>query len=124
MRRFALGIGLLAILLAGSLAVGKRVEQLNRPVIENLTEAISLAAAGAEEEALAAVRAAKEQWDRGWQFMAAFADHGPMEAVDELFGALSAYLPDSEEFTAYCQQLIQRTQAAIRNQSVSWWNLL
>lgn len=124
MRRFVLGIGVLAVLLAGSLVVGKRVEQLHRPVVQNLEQAISLAKEGAEEAALQAVQTAEEQWHRGWQFVAAFVDHEPMDEVDDLFGALSAYTPDTEEFIAYCRQLLQRTGAVIRDQTISWWNLL
>ena len=124
MRRFALGIGLLTALLIGSLAVGKRVEQLHLPVIQNLEQAISLAEEGAEDGARRAVRRAEEQWQRGWQFVAAFADHEPMDEVDDLFGALRAYGPDSEEFIAYCRQLLRRTGAVIRDQTFSWWNLL
>lgn len=124
MRRFALGIGVLVALLAGSLAVGKQVEQLHRPVMQSLEQAISLAGEGAEEGALQAVQVAKEQWRRGWQFVAALADHEPMDEVDELFSALGAYSPDSEEFMACCRQLLQRTGAVIREQTLSWWNLL
>ena len=124
MKRFVLGISLLAALLIGSLAVGKGVEQRTHPVVQNLKQAISLAGTGAGEAALAAVEQAKAQWDRGWQFAAAFADHEPLDEVDDLFGALSAYLPDSGEFTAYCRQLIRRAEAVIRDQTLSWWNLL
>lgn len=124
MRRFALGIGVLAILLVGSLAVGKRVDQLHGPVVRNLEQAIALAEEGAEAAALQAVQTAKEQWSRGWQFVAAFADHEPMDEVDDLFSALSAYKPDSAEFVAYCRQLLLRIGSVLRNQTLSWWNLL
>lgn len=124
MKRFVFGIGLLAALLIGSLAVGKGMEQLHRPVEQSLNQAISLAAQGASEGAVAAVEAAKEQWRRGWQFMAAFADHEPMEEVDNLFSAVAAYGPDTEEFVACCRQLLQRTAAVLEDQSINWWNLL
>lgn len=124
MKRFVLGVTLLAALLMGSLAVGRGVEQAGLPVVGELKQALSLAGAGAGEAALRAVEQAKAQWDRGWQFVAAFADHEPLEEVDDLFAALSAYLPDSEEFKAYCGQIIQRAEAVIRDQSLNWWNLL
>ena len=124
MRRFALGIGVLTVLLASSLTVGKQVEKISLPVVRNLEQAVCLAQEGAGEAALRAVHTAQEQWHRGWQFVAAFADHEPMDEVDDLFGALRSYRPDSEEFIAYCRQLIQRTGAVIRDQSFSWWNLL
>ena len=124
MRRFGLGVGLLMILLVISLAAGKRMEQIQSPVADHLEQAVSLAAQGAGEAAVSAVQMAKAQWQRGWKFLAAFADHEPMEAVDELFSAAAAYSPDSQEFGAYCRQLLQRTAAVLRSQILSWWNLL
>ena len=124
MRRFWLGIGVRAVLVLGSLAVGRKVEQLHTPVVRNLEQPISFAEEGAGEAALQAVRAAKEHWNQGWQFVAAFADHEPMDEVDNLFSALRAYAPDSAEFVACCQQLLQRTESVLRNQTLSWWNLL
>ena len=124
MKRFVLGIALLAFLLSGSVAVSRRMEQLQDPVVRELKEALALAAEGAGDAAVAAVKLAKEEWQESWKFFAAFADHEPMEEVDDLFGAVTAYLPDSQEFAAGCQQLIQRTAAVVRAQAVSWWNLL
>ena len=124
MKRFIIGLTLLGALLAGSLGLGARMERLYRPVARNLEQAVRLSAEGATEEAAEALARAKELWDQGWRFMAAFADHEPMEEVDDLFGAASAYSPDSVEFGAYCAQLLQRTAAVIRNQTLSWWNLL
>lgn len=124
MKRFVLGISLLVALLAGSLVVRKRMEQLHSPVVRELRQALSMAAEGAGDGAVAAVKLAKTQWDENWKFFAAFADHEPMDEVDSLFSAVGQYLPDSEEFKACCQQLIQRTAAVVRDQAVSWWNLL
>ena len=124
MRRFGLGVGLLAALLVVSLAAGKRMEQLQTPVADHLEQAVSLAAQGAGEAAVTAVQMAKAQWEQGWKFLAAFADHAPMEEVDELFSAAAAYSPDSQEFGACCRQLLQRTAAVLRSQILSWWNLL
>lgn len=124
MKRFVLGLGLLAVLLAGSAAVGKRMEQLHSPVVRELKQAITLAQEGAAEAAAAAVTFARAQWDNNWTFLAAFADHEPLDEVDDLFSAVGEHLPDSEEFKACCQQLIQRTTAVIRDQAFSWWNLL
>ena len=124
MKRFILGIGVLAVLLVGSLAVGRRMERLHDPVVRELQEAVALAAEGAGDAAVAAVKLAKKQWEESWNFLAAFADHEPMEEVDDLFSAVTAYLPDSQEFAACCQQLIQRTAAVIQDQALTWWNLL
>ena len=124
MKRFIIGISVLGALLAGSLAAEGRMEQLYRPVQEHLEQAVRLSAEGATEAAAASLERAKELWHRGWKFMAAFADHEPMEEVDDLFSAVSAYSPESAEFGAYCAQLLRRTAAVIRDQTLSWWNLL
>lgn len=124
MKRFVMGIALLAILLFGGLVVSRRMEQLHDPVVQELKAALTLAAEGAGDAASAAVKLAKEEWEKGWKFFAAFADHEPMEEVDDLFSAVTEYLPDSQEFAACCQQLIQRTAAVVRDQAISWWNLL
>ena len=100
------------------------MEQLHDPVVLELKEALALAAEGAGDAAAAAVKLAREEWQEGWTFFAAFADHEPMEEVDDLFSAVTEYLPDSREFAACCQQLIQRTAAVVRDQAISWWNLL
>ena len=124
MKRFVVGVILLAILLSGSVVVSRRMEQLQNPVVQELKDALSLAAEGAGDAAVAAVKLAREEWENGWKFFAAFADHEPMEEVDDLFSAVTEYLPDSQEFAACCQQLIQRTAAVVRDQAISWWNLL
>ena len=124
MKRFVLGIVLLAVLFGGSLGIGRGMEILHQPVIQNLTEAAELALSGATEAAPAAALAAKETWQENWKFTAAFSDHGPMDEVDDLFAALPAYLPEAEDFAANCLQLIQRTAAVIRDHTLSWWNLL
>lgn len=124
MKRFILGIALLAVLFGGALAVGRVMEIRHQPVIRDLNRAAELALSGASEAAQAAALAAREAWQENWKFTAAFSDHGPMDEVDDLFAALPAYLPEAEDFAANCLQLIQRTAAVIRDHTLSWWNLL
>lgn len=124
MKRFILGIALLAVLFGGSVWVGRGMEHLHQPVIEGLNQAAELALSGASEAAKAAALAAKEAWQENWEFTAAFSDHTPMDEVDDLFAALPAYPPEAEEFAAACLQLVQRTAAVIRDHALSWWNLL
>ena len=124
MKRFVLGILLLAVLFIGSLGIGRGMEIMHQPVIRDLNRAAELALSGATEAAQAAAAAAKETWQENWKFTAAISDHTPMQEVDDLFAALPAYLPEAEEFAANCLQLVQRTAAVIRDHTLSWWNLL
>ena len=124
MRRFILGIGLLAVLFGGSLGISREMKILHQPVIQDLTRAADLALSGATEAAQAAAAAAKKTWQENWEFTAAFSDHTPMQEVDDSFAVLPAYLPEAKEFAANCLQLVQRTAAVIRDHTLSWWNLL
>ena len=123
MKKFGFGIALLAVLLLCSLATWWGMERLHRPIIQDLTRAVALA----EENDPAAKETAmnaKDQWQHNWHFAASFADHTPMEEIDDLFAELETYEPDSEEFKACCRKLIQRTEAMAEAQGLSWWSLL
>ena len=124
MKRFILGVALLAVLFGGALAVGQVMEIRHQPVIRELNRAAELALSGASEAARDAALAARDAWQESWKFTAAFSDHTPMGEVDDLFAALPAYLPEAEEFAAACLQLVQRTAAVIQDHALSWWNLL
>lgn len=124
MKRFVLGIVLLAVLFGVALGVGRGMDILHQPVIRDLNRAAELALSGATEAARAAALAAREAWQENWKYTAAFSDHTPMGEVDDLFAALGAYSPEAEEFAATCLQLVRRTAAVIRDHALSWWNLL
>lgn len=124
MKRLILGTGLLLALFAGSLAVWWGMEAKHRPVAERLTLAAVLSASGDGTAARETAFQARTQWQENWHFTAAFADHTPMEEIDDLFRALDAYDPVSDEFAACCLQLSQRTQAMAEAHKLNWWSLL
>lgn len=124
MKRCILGTVLLLVLLAGSLAVWWGMETLHQPVSGELTQAAALAQSGEEDQAKKLALQAKDHWEQHWHFVAAFANHTPMEEIDGLFGALEAYPASSPEFAACCQQLARRTEAMAEAHSFTWWNLM
>lgn len=126
MKRFTLGIILLAVMLAGCLCVSWGMEHLHRPVSQNLEQAAALACAGDLPEAALLAEKAHQDWQQHWRFVAAFADHGPMEEIDALFAALKTYVSVGEEadFAALCSQLARLTEAMADAHVFNWWNLL
>ena len=124
MRRYLVGIVLLGLLLAGTLGVWWRMAAVHRPVAEELIRAAEYSRQGDSAAAVDAARLAKKVWEDHWRFSAAFADHGPMEQMDDLFCTLEAYDPASADFAARCLQLAERSKAIIDDHAFNWWNLL
>lgn len=109
MKRLWVGIILLLILLAGTMAVTVAMDRIYAPMVEAL-EAGDL-------------EAAEERYGRWRQLTAAFADHGPMEEMDALF-ARAEICKDDQERKALCAELAQRAKAMSNAHSPTWWNLL
>ena len=109
MKRLWVGILLLLVLLAGTLAVTVAMDRIYAPMAEALV-------AGDLE-------AAEERYQRWRQLTAAFADHGPMEEMDALF-ARAEVCGDEQERRALCAELAQRAKAMSNAHSPTWWNLL
>lgn len=109
MKRLWVGIILLLILLAGTMAVTVAMDRIYAPMVEAL-EAGDL-------------EAAEERYGRWRDLTAAFADHGPMEEMDALF-ARTEICEDEQERKALCAELAQRAKAMSNAHSPTWWNLL
>ena len=124
MTRCVLGVCLLLVMLAGSLGVWWGMEKIHQPVTEGLEQAARFSQAGDRDAAEETAFLAREAWQEHWHFVAAFADHTPMEEIDALFRTLEAYSPVSDDFAACCLQLAQRTQAMAEAHQFSWWHLL
>lgn len=124
MKRYCLGISLLLILLIGCLGVWWGMETIHQPITENLEQAAAFSHAGEEASAAKLAVQARETWQKHWHFVAAFADHTPMEEIDDLFHSLDAYAPTSADFAACCLQLAQRMRAMADVHAFNWWNLL
>lgn len=109
MKRLWVGILLLLVLLAGTMAVTVAMDRIYAPMVEAL-EAGDL-------------EAAAERYGRWRDLTAAFADHGPMEEMDALF-ARAKICEDAQERKALCAELAQRARAMSNAHSPTWWNLL
>lgn len=126
MKRCWFGVCLLAVLLAGSLAVTWGMDAVHRPVAEELDRAARSAQVGDWQQAGAAFVEAQQGWEKWAHFRACFADHTPMEEVDgELAVAQSAaILEEWPDFAASCARASKMVAAVGQAHAFNWWNLL
>lgn len=125
MRRGWIGGGLLAILLALSLLVTWCMDRFHEPVAANLEQAADFALAGDWENADALARRARADWEKHWDFSAAFADHEPMENIDGLFAQTEVYekARDTVAFAATCAELARQVEAMGEAHGITWKNI-
>lgn len=126
MKRFWIGICVLAVLLALGSGVTYFMETAHRPISHDLIQAAEAALAGDWDQALALSQNARQQWDICSDFTAAFADHSVLEEADALFAEIGVYAAaeDPVSFAAVCAQLSQLTKAIAESHWPKWQNLL
>lgn len=126
MRRFWIGLVLLAALLAAGIWAGNRMERVHMPCAMDLQWAQSQASRGNWVAAGALTQRARDAWNRNWHFAAALANHQPMDEIDALFEELEVHLQrqDGALFCAACNYLAQKVRNLGDSFRLSWWNLL
>ena len=126
MKRCWFGLGLLVVLLGVSLAVSWSMDAVHRPIAGELRRAAICAQAEEPEQAQAEFRKAQADWEKWAHFRACFADHTPMEAVDQELAAArsSATLEEWPDFAAACARASKMVEAMGAAHAFNWWNLL
>ncbi len=125
MKRSWFGFFLLLGMLAVSLGVTWGMDTIHRPVCAHLEAAAEAAAAGDWDGAGLLSDTAGRHWDQWAHFRLCFADHNPVEAIEENFAQLGAYLAEKEtaDFTALCRQLSRQVDAVSQAHGLTLWNL-
>lgn len=126
MKRCYAGAGLLAVLLAVSLLVTRGMEKRTAPIAEDLTAAASNAMAGNWEVVEELTKKASSVWEKNRPFTAAFADHSPMEDIEDDLAQLDIYLRAREKttFAAAAAQLAEKITAVGEAHALHWQNIL
>ncbi len=126
MRRFLLGAGLLALLLALGLWISFSMNRLHRTISQTLTEAAQLTLSGELDAGHDLAQGAQQVWDSHWHSTASVADHAPMDEIDGLFAQLETYAQAGQTaaFAANCTRLATLIEAVGEAHSLTWWNLL
>ena len=113
MTRFRIGFGLLAVLLFLCVFSQIRMSAIQKPIAGTVNRAESYAAREEWTQAAAALLTAQSAWEEHRTFLAALADHQPLEDIESLFAKLESYAQeqDKTEFRAACKELNRRILA-------------
>lgn len=126
MKRFWIGLVILALILLLSIALTLIMPRVHLPISRQLNDAADAAQTENWVQAEALATAAFERWIACRGFTAAVADHAPMEQIDSGFSQMNAFLLRREpnEFSAACASLARLVQAMADSQTLTWWNFL
>ena len=126
MKRVWFGAGLLAVLLLGGLLSGRWMTRNQQPLADLMEQAAQAAMAEEWDQALTLSGQAENAWRRQRDLAAAFADHGPMEEIDESFAELKVFSQSREQihFASACMALSRKLEAMGEAHRLVWWNLL
>ena len=126
MKRFWIGISVLAVLLASGWAVAFFMGHCHAPISNELTQAAQTAMDGRLEQAVQLAESAHDKWRLCRDFTAAFADHTVLEEMDSLFAEIGVYAAarDSISFSAACAHLAELAKAVSESHHPKWQNLL
>lgn len=126
MKRLWIGILILVILLCGSFAISVAMTNIHVPIASDLELAAQKALDDDWPTALTLVEKANHRWEKYHSFIAAFADHTPMDEIDTLLEELEIYAQSRENphFSATCAHLYFMATAMAESHLLSWWNLL
>lgn len=126
MKRFWLGSGILAVLLALGITATVAVDRFCQPISRDLTLAAQVVRRNEWVQAEQLADSARQRWQQHRALHAAVTNHEPMEEIDALFDQLKIYAEegDSLHFAECCVRLASLTEAVAESQAIHWWNLL
>lgn len=126
MKRFWIGLSVLAVLLATSIGVTVFIQRSHSPIYEDLALAAQAALAGDWNSAPEIAARARQRWDSCNRLTAAFIDHSILEEAEALFAEIDTYAAaqDPVSFAAACAHLSRLAKAIAESHLPIWQNLL
>ena len=126
MKRFWLGVGILAVLLAAGIGLSTQITAVHSKLSRDLSGACQAVQTGDWDTAVTLAESAKARWLRCRRFVASFVDHEPLEQMDSLFSELEIYRPQQlpTDYAAVCTHLSHLSEAIGESHALTWWNLL
>jgi len=126
MKRLWLGVAILLILLLAGIGSTVFMARFHSALTRDLEKACQAVTQGDWTAALELADRAEYRWEKGKRTAAAFADHEPLEQVDDVFAQLRLYgkLRLAADYAAACTHLAEIARALGESQSLFWWNLL
>ena len=126
MKRFWIGIGVLAALLIAGWITTTAIERCHAPISQALEQACQAALEGNWAQAVAYSEEAEQKWQRCRDFTAAFTDHDILEEMESLFSEAQVFrqAEDMLSFAAVCAHLSRLADAVAQSHLPKWQNLL
>jgi hypothetical protein len=126
MKRFWIGILLLALMLGSGIWITVASARCNEEISALLADSGQSALTGQWQQASHCYTEALAKWESKHRSNATMTDHEPMEEIDSLFAEARVYLQskDPAAFSACCASLSVFIKAIGDAQSVHWWSLL
>lgn len=126
MKRLWIGIGLLAAVVMGGFWVAQAMENALIPGVALLQDAADLAQDGQWEQAEKQAGEAARLWQKKRPMTAAFAEHEPIEQIDEDYLLLEVYarMQDQVQFVATCRTLAREMERMGKYHHFSFGELL
>lgn len=126
MKRFWIGVGLLAAIVLLSFWSTNRLSDLHISISEDLERAAQAAQNDRWETVDELASSVQTQWKNGWGFSAALVDHTVLDEIDGLLAQAEVYRKkrDATEYAAICARLARHIEALQESHKLSWWNLL
>ena len=126
MKRFWIGLGVLAVILALGILLNLWMGKLHSDLARQLDRAGTLAQEEQWEQAGQVARQAYARWQERRHLLAAVVDHEPLEEMERLFSQLWVYRQRHwvTEFAATGLQLARQAEAIGDSHILAWWNLL
>ena len=126
MRRLWIGLGFLVVILTVALVLSLSFARIHEPLSQGLRQAEELSREGDWPQARQTLEQCRGQWQKMRNFVAAVADHEPLEELETCLEELRVLgeLEESVEFGALCARAASLADAMGNSQAVTWWNLL
>ena len=125
MKRSWLGLGLLALLLAVSVAVTGFMTRIHEDMALDLEQSAECALLGDWENTSLFLGRANRSWKKWAHLRSSFADHGETEAVDAALASLEIWFQtkDAVSYRAACASLGKQVKALGEAHKLTWWNM-
>lgn len=126
MKRLWFGVILLGLLLAGGIWMTAALSGIHSDLSGTLSAASVAAQQENWESANALTDSARRVWERYRHITAAFADHEPLEELEQLFAELQIcrQLSLEENYALVCSDLSRICAAIAESFQINWWNVL
>ncbi len=125
MKRIRIGGAFLGIILMLGILLSLRFNAVHAPLAEGLERAGQAAMQGDWPAAEKTLEKAVADWESCRKFVAAAADHEPLEELESYIEQLKCYLSQkSAEFAPMSARTAALARAMGESQQFSWWNLL